>query len=127
MPAQEEFSLANAYTLDVTRSEETILSNRQDYPVVSLSSITRSFNFAARQVITRTRDVVYQEGGYKYGGSGGVSTTLNIQSFEDVPAPDEIAAMHKKLTEMGGSPPPLDEVLNTLSKPAKPLSRGTTP
>jgi hypothetical protein len=113
----ETFSVDNPYTLSVIRREEAALSTQGGRPIETVSELTRSFNFAARQVTTCSRDYLYQVSVYDYPGFGGVSSTLNIQNFDDVPAPDEIIAMHKKLVELGGTPPALDAALNTLSKP----------
>ena len=120
----EKFTLVNPYTLDVTRTDKETLSNAADYKMKAMSVLTRSFNFAARQVTTRTRDYIFQPGDYEYGGSSGVTSTLDISNFDDLGGTEEIALMHGKLVELGGTPPPLDEVLGSQSKPARPLAPG---
>lgn len=75
------------------------------------SRITRTFNFLAAQVTTQTRDITYQGGGYKSGGSSGVAATVTIQNFDEFQSKAEIRLMHEELVKLGGHPPAIDEVL----------------
>jgi hypothetical protein len=105
----EEYVKENDYTISALRQRETVLV-KADYPLTAVSSLTRSFNFLAQLVTTVTRDYVYQAGGYKYGGSSGVSVTTAVQNFDDIQSQGEIEAMHARLKALGGNPPELDEL-----------------
>lgn len=114
----EEYVKENDYTLSVERRRESKLS-QTDYPLTAVSSITRTFNFLAQQVTTVTRDLVYQAGGYKYGGSSAVSATTTVQNFDDVQSQGEIAVMHAKLKSLGGNPPALEELVKQGPRPLR--------
>ncbi len=107
----EDTMKENDYTLSVIRKGEGY-----DTGVSFNTRITRTFNFLAQQVTTMTRDITYQGGGYKTGGSSGVSTAIAHQRFDDFQSDAEIRLMHEKLTQLGGKPPALDEILPSLGK-----------
>lgn len=85
--------------------------------------LTQLFNFRARQVTT-----VYERGGiasyriprgeyssYEDGKTAAVTASLQVQNFRDIEGEEEIAAMHAKLKELGGTPPALSTLVK--SKP----------
>lgn len=109
----QTFIKDNDYTLTVEMAEEQKQPGYYDYVVPKLvSSIRRTFNFLSAQVTTVTRDWAYQKvQDGRAGSSSAVSTTTHIQNFNDVQSAAEIKLMHAKLTEMGGRPPALEDVL----------------
>lgn len=88
--------------------------------------LRRIFNFTAQQVVT-----LYERGGklsydipqgYNYGSgttgyNAAVTSSMQVQNFDDLPNQDDIAAMHGQLKELGGKPPALDTILGRLNKP----------
>lgn len=94
--------------------------------------LSRIFNFTAQQVIT-----LYERGGIQdytipagsnYGSSStgrsvAVTSSMQIQNFDDLPNQDDIAQMHAALTELGGKPPSLEKILGRLNK-SKPGLKG---
>ena len=90
--------------------------------------IRRIFNFQARDVTT-----LYERGGkvdYKIPGNSNyvekaaaamaVTSSMTQRSFSDFDSMEEIIAMHAKLKSLGGTPPAIDDLVNTLpKKPAK--------
>lgn len=110
---QERFEKENDYTLSHVRE-----TSSRDDNVRLKSSLKRTFNFLAAQVITTTQEVVYEPAGYESGGSAAIATTTTIQNFNDVQFSDEIKLMHAKLIEMDGHPPSLEEIFpEPLKKP----------
>lgn len=99
---QESFSVENPYTLRVDREYYSATSHSR--------GITREFNFKARQVTT-----VYHD---RMRTSNGVSVTsqMAVQNFRDIEGTDEIREMHAKLTQLGGKPPAIDDLLGTPGK-----------
>lgn len=118
---QEELLKLNDYTL-VQKTEAPDVTRRgYGDGLKVLSQVTRTFNFLAAQLTTTTRDVTYEGRGSEAGGSSAVHTQTFIQNFEDMQSDREIAYMHKKLTELKGNPPPLEDVLgNNLGKKTTP-------
>lgn len=114
--ATEQFVKDNDYTLSVITT--------RNIPVGSFSSIsrvTRTFNFLAQQVTTATYDAVLgNSGGYKTGGTSGISTTLGQQHFTEFRTMAEVILMHKKLRDLKGHPPPLEDITGDLGKSKKP-------
>ena len=94
--------------------------------------LSRIFNFTAQQVIT-----LYERGGIQdytipagsnYGSSStgrsaAVTSSMQIQNFDDLPNQDDIAQMHAALTALGGKPPSLEKILGRLNK-SKPGLKG---
>jgi hypothetical protein len=119
---KETFTKINDYTLQQLLEEpkETI-SAYSDFQVYS--RISRVFNFEAAQLTSTTRDMVLLSRGSEAGGSTAVSTQTSIQNFDDIQSSAELARMHKKLTELGGTPPALETFTGTLGK----KSPGLTP
>jgi len=120
----EELVKDNDYTLSVVRK-----GSWYDSGVNFSSRITRTFNFLAAQVTTSTRDMTWQPGGYKSGGSSGVSTTMTMQRFDEFQSDAEIRLMHAKLVELGGKPPAIDDILPAQIKPSLPApsAKGLNP
>jgi hypothetical protein len=106
----EKFVKENDYSLSVIRKEH--LSLLHEYPTEIFSEMRREFNFAAAQITTTRTAIIHQQRGYHVAGSSSISTTTNIQNFDDVQSSGEIAIMHAKLIALGGNPPPLEEVLS---------------
>jgi hypothetical protein len=104
----EEYVKDNDYTISIVRKQRDMLENSSP-AIWHDHSVTRTFNFLSRQVSTFTRDMTFQAGGYKYGGSSSVATTMNIQNFDDLPSQAEVHLMHQKLSGMGGHPPLVDD------------------
>lgn len=86
--------------------------------------LTRLFNFRAQQVTTiyeRGGVATYaipRPGGHETGRAPAVTSSMAIQKFSELDDTGEIAAMHAKLQELKGNPPPLDEIL-----PNRPLDK----
>ncbi|MDP2206726.1 MAG: hypothetical protein Q8K65_10530 [Alphaproteobacteria bacterium] len=114
-----KYSVDNDYTL----SETTLRTPDEANSFSGRTVMTRTFNFLAQQVTTHVRDsVVGNSGGYKNGGAGGISTALTQQHFEEFRSDAEIVFMHKKLKELKGNPPPLEEITRGLGKKGAGLS-----
>ena len=99
---EEKITKLNDYTLRVT-AEERSGYRREGY--------TKLFNFLARQVTTTHRDWLFEDRGSSAAGEAAMATTTIVESFDDLPGTGEVALMHKKLIELGGTPPALDTVL----------------
>jgi hypothetical protein len=113
MTAEYKYNADNDYTLSesITRS----IPERNGFS--GSCTMTRTFNFLAQQVTTHVRDSLCGEnGGYKSGGAGGVSTAVTQQHFEEFRNDAEIVFMHGKLKDLGGRPPPLAEIARGLGK-----------
>lgn len=114
-----QYTVDNDYTLSeiITRTPE------EPNSFSGRSVITRTFNFLAQQVTTHVRDsVLGNSGGYKSGGAGNVSTAFTQQHFEDFRSDAEIVFMHKKLKELKGNPPPIEDITRGLGKKGAGLS-----
>jgi hypothetical protein len=111
---QETFTKENDYTLGQHWSEAT---DHGDYTVDKVK-LSRYFNFLSCQVTTLFREKLTEPGTNDVAGMGALTSQLKIQNFSDIESPNEIRLMHAKLLEQEGKPPPLDEVLKTVSKPA---------
>jgi hypothetical protein len=119
---EEDFTKENDYTL-VTELKESHSEGSGSWgesKACLVSSIRRTFNFLSAQVTTVTRDWAYQRTLEGTGGSSSaVSTTTQIQNFDDVQSNAEIKFMHAKLIGMGGKPPSLEEIFpNEMHKKA---------
>ncbi|MBI1214454.1 MAG: hypothetical protein GC185_01385 [Alphaproteobacteria bacterium] len=95
--------------------------------------LSRIFNFEARQLIT-----LYERGGTqdfsipgRYGNTTGksaaVTSDLQVQNFSELDTTAELARMHKKLKDMGGKPPSIDDLAGQLDKKKPALRPQTTP
>lgn len=104
---QENFQKICDYTL---RIDIENMHSRDD-GVRRGDSITRLFNFRARQLTTVERSWIYEPRGGDAGGSAALSTHSRTESFDDLPGDSEIPLMHAKLRELGGEPPALEEVM----------------
>ncbi|HEX2753076.1 MAG TPA: hypothetical protein VHP34_08260 [Alphaproteobacteria bacterium] len=113
---KEELIKLNDYTLiQKTEAPDVTRSGYSDGLKI-LSQVTRTFNFLAAQVSTTTRDVTFESRGSEAGGTSAVATQTFIQNFEDMQSSREIAFMHAKLKDLGGNPPPLEEITGSLNK-----------
>lgn len=104
---EEKFFKIGDYTLrvDVENKHPTDSGIRRG------DSVSRTFNFRARQLTTVERSWVYEPRGGDAGGTSALSTHSRTESFDDLPGTSEIALMHEKLCSMEGHPPPLEEVM----------------
>jgi len=86
----EFFSKINDHTLSVV-----IDFNRQSQADPELRRI---FNFKSRQITTI----------YSMWYGAGLTSSMETQNFSALDSLDEVRDMHRKLTELGGTPPALD-------------------
>lgn len=86
------------------------------------SSLTRTFNFLAREIIVKNTEARYEARGSS-GGSAAVSSQIIIQRFSELDSLDEVELMHARLVELGGTPPPLSEITGKLTKSSSPAAR----
>ncbi|MCC7037460.1 MAG: hypothetical protein IT560_09170 [Alphaproteobacteria bacterium] len=95
--SSESFDKDNAYTL--VQNTTYISTNHHN------RSIARIFNFKAAQVTTIAREWI--------SGSAGntLHSQLDVHNFSEIDSKDEIREMHKKLVELGGTPPAIDDIL----------------
>lgn len=95
--SSESFDKDNAYTL--VQNTTYISTNHHN------RSIARIFNFKAAQVTTIAREWI--------SGSAGntIHSQLDVRNFSEIDSKDEIREMHKKLVELGGTPPAIDDIL----------------
>ncbi|MCC7037462.1 MAG: hypothetical protein IT560_09180 [Alphaproteobacteria bacterium] len=104
---EEEFNKVGAATLRVDfRRYEGNFDGLRKY-----DGYTKLFNFLSREVTTTHREWLGQSRGSDAAGVSALSSHTQMQSFDDLSSTAEVAAMHAKLVELGGTPPGLDEVL----------------
>jgi len=113
---KEELIKLNDYTLIQQVQAPDVTRSGYNQGLKVLSQITRTFNFLSAQVTTTMRDVTFESRGADAGGSSAVATQSFIQNFEDMQSPREIAYMHAKLKDLGGNPPPLEDIMGGLNK-----------
>lgn len=110
---KETFNKVGSYIIrhDIRQHEGT------DDGVRKYNSYSRTFNFLSRQVTTIHRDWLYESRGSSAAGTAAIATHEKTENFDDLASDAEVKFMHKKLVELGGTPPSLDEVLaNSLGK-----------
>lgn len=109
----QEFVVDNEYTLSVITSRTLAAGSS----FKERSVITRTFNFLAQQVTTHVRDTALgNSGGYNTGGAGGVANAITQQHFDDFRSDAEIVYMHGKLRDLGGTPPPIEDITRGIGK-----------
>lgn len=86
-------------------------SHPRDNGVRRGDSISRTFNFRARQITTTERSWIYESRGADAAGTSALSTHSRTESFDDLPGDSEIPLMHAKLLSLDGKPPPLEDVM----------------
>jgi hypothetical protein len=106
-----EYSLHNEYTLC------------ESGKAPGGGTLTRYFNFAAATVTTVFREKAEKEAKLQKSGSYGdyvsnsvsvsVAAQMHVQNFSDFDSSREIVFLHKKLEELGGAPPSLEDVLQS--------------
>lgn len=106
----EHFVKVNDYTLRHIVEDPERQSGGYTSGLRLLSSVTRTFNYMSAQVTTQTRDLAYELRGSNAGGAASVSTQTLVQNFSDLQSDLEIRMMHRKLIELGGQPPALDNL-----------------
>ena len=115
---QEEFKLINSYTLaqvvELTNREESHYNTEEK----RRAELTRIFNFEAAQVTTigTSATVTYPRPGYSGGSGTSDSMQVVVTDFADLSPTRELERMHAKLKEMGGKPPPLEDITGNISK-----------
>jgi len=117
---KERFEKINDYTIahvvEMAHTEKTY-SNTLEKRCVEL---TRIFNFESAQVTTvgTSATVTWPRAGYS--GGSGVSDSMQtvITDFADLSSERELRRMHAQLRSLGGSPPPLEDVVRLIKKPA---------
>lgn len=108
-PDFRNFRKMNDYTLEVSETEVRPYDEiRTIVAIKHYATITRTFNFMARQVTTVHRDLVFQSRGETAGGSAAISTQATIRNFRDLESQAEVSLMRDKLVSMGGHPPELE-------------------
>lgn len=119
-PLSEEFNRVGDYILRVDfRLQEGRYSD-----VVKYNGYTRIFNFLSRQVTTIHRDWMCEGRGSQAGGTSAMASHVETQGFDDLPSAEEITVMHRKLCELGGTPPALEDVIpENIAKAAPRLRR----
>lgn len=113
MSLQEDFKKVDGHILrhDVKEYEGSTDGVRK------YNSYTRTFNFLSRQVTTIHRDWLFESRGSSAAGTSAIATHEKTENFDDLASDAEVKFMHKKLVELGGTPPSLEEVLpNSLGK-----------
>lgn len=103
----------NEYTLEVVQSLDDEKASLGSYSSFSDFRLTRVFNFGTGQVTTLARHFSGVAGRYSSDAGAGVASTLqmNVQNFRDLPSLYEVELMHRKLRDLGGSPPALEDML----------------
>jgi hypothetical protein len=102
-------------TLMISGDSAVALNNEDWY---RSTTVSREFNFAARQVTTIAEFILW----HKKSTTPGVSCSTSVTNFADIEGKEEIAFAHRQLRELGGKPPPLADVIDTgLQKGAKVL------
>lgn len=115
---QEEFKLINSYTLaqvvELTNREESHYNTEEK----RRAELTRIFNFEAAQVTTigTSATVTYPRPGYSGGSGTSDSMQVVVTDFADLSSMRELERMYAKLKEMGGKPPPLEDITGNLAK-----------
>lgn len=123
---KENFEKVNDYTLRV----DQLLESKTDTVGYAASSqntrLTRIFNFEAAQITTivKASSLVANRYGHDGGAGSSDSVQMNITDFEDLTSIRELSRMHKKLIELGGTPPVLDDVVGNLGKKRPGLKAG---
>lgn len=123
---KETFEKVNDYTLRVDQT----LESKDDSIGYAASSqhtnLTRLFNFEAAQITTivKTSSLVANRYGHNGGAGASDSVQMHITDFEDLTSVRELSRMHKKLIELGGKPPVLDDVVGNLGKKRPGLKAG---
>lgn len=96
-------------------------------------TLTRLFNFASGTITTVFREKVYEKDSVKQynsqGGAGiaiGVALTsqMHVQKFSELDSLYEVAALHAELLKQGGSPPPLEDIVNMNVTTGKDIKAG---
>jgi hypothetical protein len=106
-PLEEEFNRVGDHILRVDfRQQEGRFSDIYKY-----NGYTRLFNFLSRQVTTIHRDWLCEGRGSGAAGEAALSSHVETQSFDALPSAEELKIMYKKLKELGGAPPPLEDIL----------------
>lgn len=113
---KEELIKLNDYTLIQKTEAPDVTRGGYSNGLKVLSQVTRTFNFLAAQMTTTTRDVTFESRGSEAGGTSAVATQTFIQNFDDMQSNREVAYMHAQLKELGGNPPPLEEITGSLGK-----------
>lgn len=106
----------------------TTYSKEDDYTLLATSDVPgggklcRYFNFAAGEITTVFREKAemkntegqsYREYPISTSVSVALSSQMSARKFSELDSFNEVALLHKKLVELKGSPPPLEDIINT--------------
>lgn len=117
----EDYRKINSYTLEVVQDLGDASLNLGSYRSPSDYRLTRIFNFGSGQITTLARHFAGVASNYSSDHGAGVASSLqmDIQDFADLPSLHEVKLMHKKLKELKGNPPPLEDIISKkLGKPS---------
>ena len=108
----EKFEKLNDYTLEVRIDMSPKTHRPESYELGETAKLRRIFNFRAAQVTTIMQQSAYIASDYSSEGGAGVTAAsqMNIQNFDDIQSQFEIELMHKKLCELGGKPPSMEQL-----------------
>lgn len=106
----ESFDKDNDYTL--VQNTTYIATNHHN------RSIARIFNFKSAQVTTVVREWISGTAGNT------IHSQLDVRNFSEIDSKDEIRDMHKRLVDLGGKPPAIDDILPQSAAKPKSLSLG---
>ncbi|MDY0008424.1 MAG: hypothetical protein RBS08_01835 [Bdellovibrionales bacterium] len=122
----DKYKKLNDYTLEVVQGLSAEELNMTYYKSPSDYSLTRIFNFGAGQVTTLARHSNSVSSHYSSNQGAGIATSVQMhtEDFQNLPSTYEVELMHKKLTELGGKPPPLETTIRAVGK--KPAGLGTS-
>jgi hypothetical protein len=105
----------NEYTFH--ESTSVVAKNDEDW--YRENCISREFNFLSRQRTTTVEFVIWN----KKTKETSTSVAVTVDNFRDIEGREEIARAHAALVRLGGKPPPLDDVLGTITKKSLPSPR----
>lgn len=118
----------------------TRYTKEDDYTLLATSEVPdggklcRYFNFAAGEITTIYREKaemqVEKTSGYSSTANVSVSVStaltsqMSVRKFSELDSFNEVALLHKKLVDLKGNPPPLDDIINTAVATGKDLKIG---
>jgi hypothetical protein len=91
---------------------------------VAGGTLTRHFNFAAatvttifqaKTVETQTLRAYGSDGGVSAGVGVAMTSQMQVHKFSELDCAREVVILHAKLVELGGTPPPLEEILGSMN------------
>lgn len=109
----EKYRKINDHTLEVVQTLGDTSLDLGSYKTPSDFRLTRIFNFGTGQITTLARHFAGVASHYSSDHGAGMASSLQmqVQNFHELPSLFEVRAMHQKLRDAGGKPPPLDDIL----------------